>query len=161
MRIRLANEGEPGERDGPSGSLYVVLRRLAAPDFHRQENDILLELPLTLCRRSWARRWRCQAWMARPSSNYSCRHSARRVFRLRGKGVPVLRSNRRGDELVTARVVVPERLDAKQRKLLRRTGRDRWGMESLGKDNRSIFERIMDAVGDVLNEKTDEGRKTS
>ena len=64
--------------------------------------------------------------------------------------MPILRSNRRGDELITVRVVVPDKLDPKQRKLLEELG-ETLGMESLGKDNRNIFEKFLDAVGDVLN----------
>ncbi len=48
MRIRLANEGEPGERGGPAGSLFVVLSVKPHPLFQRQENDILLELPVNI-----------------------------------------------------------------------------------------------------------------
>ena len=66
------------------------------------------------------------------------------------ESAPVLRSSRRGDQLVTVRVVVPEKLDPKQRKLLQELG-DTLGMESLGKDTRSLFEKFLDAVGDALS----------
>jgi molecular chaperone DnaJ len=71
------------------------------------------------------------------------------VFRLRGKGVPLLRSNRRGDQIVTVRVVVPDRLNDKQRKLLQELG-DSLGLEALSKDNRSLFEKFLDGVGNVF-----------
>jgi molecular chaperone DnaJ len=72
------------------------------------------------------------------------------VIKLKGKGVPILHTNgRRGDQLIVVKVVVPERLNDKQRKLLKELG-DSLGLESLGKDNRNLFERFMDAVGDAL-----------
>ena len=67
---------------------------------------------------------------------------------LRGKGVPILRSNRRGDQLVSCGVVVPDKLDDKQRKLLQELG-ESLGLESLGKDTRNIFEKFLDAVGNA------------
>jgi len=71
------------------------------------------------------------------------------VFKLRGKGVPILRSNRRGDQLVTMQVCVPEKLNAKQRKMLEELG-ESLGLETLGKDTRNLFEKLIDAVGDAL-----------
>ena len=38
-------------------------------------------------------------------------------FRLRGKGVPMLRANGRGDQIVVAKVVIPEKLSEEQRVL--------------------------------------------
>ena len=63
--------------------------------------------------------------------------------------MPVLRSNRRGDQVVGVRVVVPEKLNEKQRKLLQELG-ESLGIESLGKDNRSLLEKIIDGIGDAL-----------
>ncbi len=47
---------------------------------------------------------------------------------------------------MVVRVVVPEKLNDKQRKLLKELG-ESLGLESLGKDNRSLFEKLIDAVG--------------
>jgi DnaJ-class molecular chaperone len=49
------------------------------------------------------------------------------------------------------RVVVPEKLNDKQRKLLKELG-ESLGLESLGKDNRSLFEKLIDAVGDAFGQ---------
>ena len=47
------------------------------------------------------------------------------------------------------RVVVPDKLNEKQRKLLNDLG-ESLGLESLGKDNRGLFEKFLDAVGDAF-----------
>jgi len=149
MRIRLTGEGEPGERGGPTGSLYVVLSVQPHKLFERHENDILLEYPVNIVQASLG------AEVEVPTLNGNMKltipagtqHGA--VFKLRGKGVPILRSNRRGDQLVTVRVCVPEKLNAKQRKMLEELG-DSLGLESLGKDTRNLFEKLIDAVGDAL-----------
>ena len=74
------------------------------------------------------------------------------VFRLRGKGVPVLRSNRRGDQ-------VGHRAGGGAGEAQRRSSAscceelgESLGLESLGKDNRSLFEKILDAVGNALGD---------
>lgn len=149
MRIRLAGEGEPGERGGPPGSLFVVLRVQPHPLFQRQDNDILLELPVNIVQATLGAEVEVPTLdgpskLTIPSGT---QHGA--VFRLRGKGVPILRSSRRGDQLVAVRVVVPEKLNDKQKKLLKELG-ESLGLESLGKDNRSLFEKLLDAVGNAL-----------
>ncbi len=149
MRIRLAGEGEPGERGGPPGSLFVVLAVKPHPLFQRQENDIVLELPVNIVQAALG------AEIGVPTLDgptkltipAGTQHGA--VFKLRGKGVPILRSSRRGDQLIVAHVVVPEKLNDKQRKLLKELG-ESLGLESLGKDNRNLFEKLIDAVGNAL-----------
>ena len=149
MRIRLANEGEPGERGGPTGSLFVVLAVKPHPLFQRQENDIVLELPVNIVQAALG------AEIEVPTVDGTERISVKAgtqhgdVLRLKGKGVPILRTSRRGDQLTVVKIVVPEKLNDKQRKLLHELG-STLGLESLGKDNRNLFEKIIDSVSDAL-----------
>lgn len=149
MRIRLAGEGEPGERGGPPGSLFVLLTVKPHPLFQRQENDIVLELPVNIVQATLGAELNVPTLDGPMKLNIPAGTQHGAVFRLRGKGVPILRSNRRGDQLMVVRVVVPDRLNDKQRKLLKELG-ESLGLESLGKDNRSLFEKFLDAVGNAL-----------
>ncbi len=149
MRIRLTGEGEPGERGGPPGSLFVVLRVRPHPLFQRQDNDILLEYPISIVQAALGAEVKVPTLDGPAVLNIPPGTQHGSVFRLRGKGVPILRSNRRGDQLVTVHVVVPERLNDKQRKLLEELG-ESLGIEALNKDSRSLFEKILDAVGNAF-----------
>jgi len=149
MRIRLSGEGQAGDRGGPPGSLYVVLRVKQHPLFQRQESDILLEYPVNIVQAALGAEVKVPtmdgpAVLTIPAGT---QHGA--VFRLRGKGAPLLRSSKRGDQVVTVRVVVPDRLNDKQRKLLQELG-ESLGLEALSKDNRSLFEKFLDGVGNVF-----------
>lgn len=150
VRIRLSGEGEPGERGGPPGSLYVVLHVKPHPCFRRQENDILLDLPINVVQAALGAEVDVPTLDGKtrltipPGTQYGT------VFRLRGKGVPILRSNRRGDQLVTVQVIVPEKLNDKQRKLLQELG-ETLGLETLNKDTRSLFEKFLDALGNAFS----------
>jgi molecular chaperone DnaJ len=150
MRIRLANEGEPGDRGGPAGSLFVVLSVKPHPLFQRQENDIILELPVNIVQAALGAEVEVPTLEGKEKINIKPGTQHGEVIRLRGKGVPILRTNgRRGDQLVHVKVVVPERLNDKQKKLLMELGQS-LGLESLGKDNRSLFEKLIDSVGNAL-----------
>lgn len=150
MRIRLSGEGDPGERGGPTGSLYVVLNVKPHPLFQREENDILLEVPINIVQAALGSEIEIPTLEGKTTLTIPPGTQHGRVFRLRGKGVPILRSNRRGDEVITARVVVPEKLTDQQRKLLQDLG-ESLGLESLGKDTRNLFEKLLDAVGDAFS----------
>lgn len=150
MRIRLANEGEPGDRGGPAGSLFVVLSVNPHPLFQRQENDIILELPVNIVQAALGAEVEVPTVDGAERINIKPGTQHGEVIRLRGKGVPILRGNgRRGDQLVSVKVVVPERLNDKQKKLLHELGQS-LGLESLGKDNRNLFEKLIDSVGNAL-----------
>jgi len=149
MRIRLANEGEPGERGGPSGSLFVILSVRSHPVFQRQENDIVLELPVNIVQAALGAEIEVPTVDGPERINLKAGTQHGEVLRIKGKGVPILRTSRRGDQLVVVKVVVPEKLNDKQRKLLHELGNS-LGLESLGKDNRSLFEKIIDSVGNAL-----------
>ena len=149
MRIRLSGEGEAGERGGPPGSLYVVLGVKPHPLFKRQENDILLEYPVSIVQAALGAEVKVPTMDGTSVLIIPAGTQHGSVFRLRGKGAPVLRGNRRGDEIVTVRVVVPDKLNDKQRKLLEELG-ESLGLEALNKDNRSLFEKFLDTVGNAF-----------
>ncbi len=148
-RIRLNGEGEAGDRGGPAGSLFVFLHVKAHPIFRRAEHDILLDLPVNIVQATLGAEVEVPTLEGptRLKVPAGTQHGA--VFRLRGKGAPVLRTNRRGDQVISIRVVVPEKLTDKQRKLLQELG-ESLGIESLGKDNRTLFEKILDGIGEAL-----------
>jgi molecular chaperone DnaJ len=150
MRIRLAGEGEPGERGGPSGSLYVFLRVKPHKLFRRDDQNILLDLPVNIVQASLGAEVEVPTLEGTTKLTIPAGTQHGATFRLKGKGVPVLRSNRRGDQLITARVVVPEKLNDKQRQLLQELGKS-LGIETLGKDNRSFVEKFLDAVGEAFS----------
>jgi molecular chaperone DnaJ len=71
------------------------------------------------------------------------------TFRLRNLGVPVLRSNKRGDQVVSVRVVVPEKLTQRQRELLEEFATTAGGSAPV-KDKRNWFDKLLDSVGRVF-----------
>jgi len=67
------------------------------------------------------------------------------TFRLRGKGMPDMRSKHRGDEIVQIRIVIPQKITSKQRELLQE-------FEAEGKKNskRGILGKVIDEVKEII-----------
>jgi len=140
-QIRLTGEGEPGIRGGPPGNLYVVLSVRPHPYFRRQGNDVLLEFPINIAQAALGDEVEVPTlegseWLHIPSGTQTGE-----IFRLRGKGIPFLRRNGRGDLLVTIYVKTPTSLTEEQKDLLKKLGKT-LGKEPISQGEKGIFEKL-------------------
>lgn len=144
-RIRLANEGASGLRGGPSGNLYVFLSVKPHKLFRRQDNDILLELPINIAQAVLGAEMDVPTLDGPKSVRVPPGAQPGKVLRLKGLGVPHLRGSGRGDMLITVAVRIPTQLTDEQRRLFEELA------ESLGgahdKQDGGFFERMKDALG--------------
>lgn len=116
-QIRISGEGEAGPYGGPPGNLYVALEVQPHPLFVRDGNDIMLELPINVAQAALGDELVIPTVDGSEPFKLPPGTQAGQTFRLRGKGVPFLRQNGRGDQVVIARVIIPKKLTEKQRKL--------------------------------------------
>lgn len=146
MRIRLAGEGEHGLHGGPPGNLYVVLHVKPHQYFTRRDDDIALTMNINIVQAALGDEITVPTLDGDDRLVIPAGTQAGTVLRLRGKGVPKLRGNGRGDQIVVLNVQVPTDLDGEQRELLKELG------ESLGSDvtpqsGRGFLDRVKDALG--------------
>ena len=119
-RIRLGGEGEAGENGGPFGDLYVFVSINANEFFKRSEADLLSEVPIDFVTAALGGQIEVptpDGKKIRISIPEGCQNN--RQFRLKGKGMPVLQTNRLGDLYVEIRVEVPTKLNEKQKGILK------------------------------------------
>jgi molecular chaperone DnaJ len=116
-QIRLAGEGQPGTNGGPNGNLYLVVQVKPHKYFKRREHDILLDLEINLAQATLGAGVEVPTVDGVEKLDIPPGTQPGKVLRLRGKGVPHLRSNGRGDQLVMINVVVPKSLTSEQRHL--------------------------------------------
>lgn len=143
-RIRLSGEGQPGMNGGPQGDLYLSLRVQPHQFFKRRENDILLNLDINIAQATLGADVEVPtvdgpAVLSIPSGT-----QPGKVLRMRGKGVPHLRSDRRGDQLVIINTEIPKRLNDEQRELMEKMA------ESLGTEVKPQERSILDSVRDFF-----------
>lgn len=118
-RIRIATAGEAGMRGGPSGDLYVFISVRSHKIFKREGKDVYCRIPITMMIASLGGEIEVptidgtRAKVKIPPGTQSGHQ-----FRLRGKGMSVLRSTIRGDMYIEASVETPMNLSKKQRELL-------------------------------------------
>lgn len=118
QRIRLAGRGEPGERGGPAGDLYVHVKVRPDELFGRSGDDLTLTVPITFPEAVLGTDLRVPTLDGAVTLRVPPGTPSGRVLRARGKGV-VRRDGRAGDLLVTLNVVVPARVSEEARAALR------------------------------------------
>jgi len=118
-RIRLAGEGEAGLMGGPPGDLYIFLTIRPHDFFQREGSDLYCRVPISMARAALGGSMEVptiegeKAKVKIPEATQTGGQ-----FRLRGKGMPVLRSSAKGDMYIQVIVETPQNLTRRQRELL-------------------------------------------
>ena len=118
-RIRLAGEGEAGMRGGPTGDLYIFLSLKPHQFFQRDGADIYCRVPISMTTAALGGQFEvgtvegAKTRVKVPEGTQNGKQ-----FRLRGKGMPVMRTNQFGDMYIQVAIEIPQNLSRRQRELL-------------------------------------------
>ena len=119
-RIRLAGEGEAGVRGGPAGDLYIFLSIKPHEFFQRDGADLFCRVPIAMTTAALGGQVEVptidggKSKVKIPEGSESGKQ-----FRIKAKGMPVLRSKQQGDLYIQVEVETPKSLTRKQRELLK------------------------------------------
>src|SRR5579871_2243418 len=119
ITVRVTGEGEAPQRGGTPGNLFVALSVKPHEFFKRQGQDILYDLPVTFGEATLGAEVEVPTLDGKETLKIPDGTQSGKTFRLKGKGVPVVHSSARGDELVTIKLVTPQSLTVRQKELLR------------------------------------------
>ncbi len=128
-RFRLSGKGEAGQRGGPAGDLYIFVHVREHPLFIRDGQDLFCKVPVSVATAALGGDIEVpnidggRSRVRIPEGS-----QAGRQMRLRGKGMPALRSSGTGDMFIELTVETPVNLTARQKSLLRE-------FDSLGSNN--------------------------
>ena len=125
-RIRLAGEGQAGMNGGPPGDLYIFVSVARIRSSSATATTSIAAVRSRSRRRRWAARSKCRRWTAaRSGIKIPEGTQSGRQFRMRGKGMPVLRGGGlAGDLYVEVAVETPVKLSKRQKELLRAFEKD-------------------------------------
>ena len=117
--IKLGGQGELGTRGGPRGDLYIEVNVQSHPLFTRDGYDVYLEMPITFAQATLGDKIQVPTLDGKVQYEVPEGTQTGTVFRLKGKGIPKLKSNVRGDQYVKVTVEIPKKLNEKQKELVR------------------------------------------
>ncbi|MCZ8261822.1 MAG: molecular chaperone DnaJ [Beijerinckiaceae bacterium] len=149
-RIRLAGEGEAGMRGAPSGDLYIFLSVKPHGFYSRDGADLFCRVPISMVAAALGTEVAVptldgsEAKIRIPEGTQSGKQ-----FRLRNKGMPILRSKEMGDLYVQAIVETPQNLTKRQRELL--TEFENASSKETSPESAGFFARVKDFFGGAAN----------
>lgn len=118
QKLRWEGQGGPGKNGGPRGDLYVVVRLAPHSLFERDGNDVLLTVPISFAQAALGDRIEVPTLEGKVTMKIPAGTQTGKVFRLKGKGFPSVRTSRAGDQMVTVVLETPVNLTERQRELL-------------------------------------------
>lgn len=148
QQVRLTGEGAPGAFGGPSGDLYIRLRTRKHKFFQRRENDILLDLKINIAQAALGDEVMIPTVGGEEEPlKIPAGTQPGDIFRLRGRGVPYLRRNARGDQIIVASVIIPKKLTPKQRELFEEMLPTLDDTTVRPQEERGFWDQFKDAIG--------------
>lgn len=127
-RIRLSGEGEAGSNGGPAGDLYIFLSLKPHAIFQRDGADLFCRAPVSMTLAALGGEFEAPTLEGEPAKvSIPAGTQTGRQLRLKGKGMPVLRSRNVGDLYIQVVVETPQNLSRRQRELLQEFERESSG----------------------------------
>ena len=117
--VVLRGEGEPGERGGPKGDLYITVKIKKHSIYTRKGNNVLCEIPITITQATLGAELEIPM-VDGTKEKYKIPDGTQTgtKFTIRNKGFKSINSNSSGDFIFTVVVQTPKRLTKEQRELL-------------------------------------------
>ncbi|MBQ6248722.1 MAG: molecular chaperone DnaJ [Oscillospiraceae bacterium] len=127
--ISLRGQGHAGRNGGPSGDLLITVQIKPHPLFRREGTSVFCEAPITFTQATLGGELEIPTIDGKVKYDIPEGTQTGTVFRLRGKGIPVLNGRGRGDQFVTLTIETPRNLTREQKDALRKFS------ETLGEGN--------------------------
>ncbi len=116
-RLRVAGKGGAGSNGGPNGDLYIEFNVREHEYYKRDEDDIYIELPLTITEAVLGIKKEIPTLYGNVDLTIPSGTQSGDKMRLRGKGIENVNTKRKGDMYVITKVIIPEKLTRDQKKL--------------------------------------------
>ncbi len=118
VQLRLHGEGEPGAGGGPPGNLHVVIHVRPHDQFERHGDDLVCRIDTTFPQASLGAEIEVPTLESQAKVDVPAGTQTGDLLRLRGQGMPNLRTKQRGDQIMQVFVKTPTKLTEREREIL-------------------------------------------
>lgn len=150
--ISLRGQGEPGLNGGPSGDVYVIVSVKPHKIFNRKGADLILEIPITYPQAVLGAEIVVPTLSEKISYKIPPGTQHGTVFRLKGKGVKVVNSNKYGDLYVKVLIEIPKKINSEQKRILAQLE------EAYNTGEHEQKKKFMDSVKELFMKKESESK---
>ena len=139
--ISLRGQGHAGSNGGSAGDLLITVLVKAHALFEREGASVLLDLPISFVQAALGAEVEVPTLDGKVKYTIPEGTQTGTTFRLRGKGIPYLNGNGRGDQYVTVHIETPKNLTREQKELLRKFGEATDGADGVkGKKKKKLLD---------------------
>tara|TARA_Y100000996_G_C22488713_1_gene629290 strand:+ start:136 stop:1266 length:1131 start_codon:yes stop_codon:yes gene_type:complete len=149
-RIRISGEGEPGQRGAGNGDLYIFVEVQKDKLFEREEENIFCQIPISITTAILGGDVEVPTIEGKKARlNIPPGTQSETQFRLKGKGMSILRQTRRGDMYVEANVEIPVNLNSKQKSILQEFEKEGGTSKKHSPKSQSFFSKLKEVWEDL------------
>lgn len=116
-QLRISGKGEAGINGGPNGDIYLEFKVSKHPIFQREEDDIYLEMPITITDAVLGCKKEVPTLYGNVKVTIPAGSETLDKLRIKGKGVADPNNGRKGDMYLILKVITPKKLSRDQKKL--------------------------------------------
>jgi len=143
--VRVPGEGEPGGQGGPRGDLHVVVRVAEHELFQREDDHLVMRMPVSFTQAALGAKVTVPTLEGETEIRIKPGTQHGETFRVKGEGLPNLRSKQRGDLVAVLLIEVPKKLTSRQEQLLREYAETE--DHDVMPHNKSFWEKIKETIG--------------
>ena len=149
-RIRISGEGELGQRGAGNGDLYIFVDVQKDKLFEREEDNIFCLVPISITTAILGGDVEVPTIDGKKARlNIPAGTQSETQFRLKGKGMSILRQNRRGDMYVETNVEIPVNLNNKQKSVLKEFEKEGGTSKKHSPKSQSFFSKLKEVWEDL------------
>ncbi len=136
-KLRIPMKGNAGITGGPPGDLHLIVKIKTHPVFERKGDDIYIKLPVAVYEAALGATVEVPTIEGIIKMKIPPGTKSGQKFRIKGKGVVNPKTSHRGDQYVVVEIILPDRLDKKQKEFL-----EKWKKENPYNPRKEIFDRV-------------------
>jgi len=149
-RIRISGEGEPGQRGAGNGDLYIFVEVQKDNLFEREEENIFCQIPISITTAILGGEVDVPTIDGKKARlNIPSGTQPETQFRLKNKGMSIIRQSRRGDMYVEANVEIPVNLNSKQKAILKEFEKEGGTSKKHSPKSQSFFSKLKEVWEDL------------
>ena len=138
MRLRVSGKGEAGTNGGPNGDLYLEFNVLGHEYFKRDEDDIIVEVPLNICEATLGCKKDVRTLTGVITLTVPAGTNTLDKQRIKGKGIKNSTTGNTGDMYIIFKVITPTKLSREQKDLFNKLASTNLDTSEIDKFNRFV-----------------------
>lgn len=142
MQLSMSGKGNAGPGGGPNGDLIILIEETEDPILKREGNNIVYDLHITFSDAALGTSIEVPTVDGKVKMKIEAGTQGGKILRLRGKGIPEINSNYRGDQLIHVNIWTPQKLSSEEKAMLEKLKESENFKPHPNKNDKGFFERM-------------------